>query len=393
MGGGVRRFVGEDKMTIVVFEDDEGKWANIRQSLRDKGIKDSGIRRISNVAQFVELAGKPIDLCIIDIRMPGVSGGETRSAGVELLKMLDYSGMQRVPVLAITAYPEEANEHRSSFASRGCIIYDYNDREVWSQALDIFVAQSKEKGRYQFLLFAALKKERDAYLKLPDFKMESTQREGLDLWETEVDGRSGAIVLLPRMGIINAAVTVARALELYSPAVVAMSGICAGIENNAELGQLLVADVVWEYQSGKWIKEAFEAEPYQVSIPQDTRLTLSKLLDDRGLLSRLEAVFSGELRPSKRSMPKLAAFTSGSAVIASEKRLAAVKKQHRKVAGVDMEVYGFHRAVELCARSIHVFSAKVVVDKADEAKGDELHEYGCVVSAAFTLDAVRKLFS
>ncbi|MET4476528.1 response regulator receiver protein [Bradyrhizobium sp. F1.13.3] len=380
-------------MAIVVFEDDEKKWSVIRDCLREKGVRDSGIKRIDNIAQFVEIARKPIDLCIIDIRMPGVSGGETRDAGVELLKMLDYSGLQRVPLLAITAYPEEARRSQSAFASRGCIIYDYSDRKTWSQALDIFLAQSKEKGRYQFLLFTALGKERDAYLKVPGFSEESVQREGLDLWETEIDGQAGAIILLPRMGIINAAVTTARALELYSPAVVAMSGVCAGIQENAELGQLLVADVVWEYQSGKWIKDAFEAEPYQISIDQRTRLTLSKLLETTGLISQFEASFSGTVRPSKLSKPKLAPFTSGSAVIASEKRLSAVKSQHRKVAGIDMEVYGFHRAIEICARSIHAFSAKVVVDKANEAKGDELHEYGCFVSAAFTLHAVRMLLS
>lgn len=380
-------------MAIVVFEDDEKKWSVIRESLREKGVRDSGIKRIDNIAQFVEMAGKPIDLCIIDIRMPGVSGGETRDAGVELLKMLDYSGLQRVPLLAITAYPEEARRSQSTFASRGCIIYDYSDRKTWSQALDIFLAQSKEKGRYQFLLFTALGKERDAYLKLPGFREESVQRNGLDLWETEIDGRAGAIVLLPRVGIINAAVMTARALELYSPAVVAMSGICAGIRENAELGQLLVADVAWEYQSGKWLKDAFEAEPYQISVHPNTRLSLSKLLETKGLISRLEASFSGGVRPSKMSKPKLAAFTSGSAVIASEKRLSTVKSQHRKVAGIDMEVYGFHRAVEICARSIHAFSAKVVVDKANETKEDELHEYGCFVSAAFTVDAVRLLLS
>lgn len=378
-------------MAIVVFEDDDGKWEIIRDSLRAKGVKDNGIKRVSNIAQFAQLTGKPIDLCIIDIRMPAVSGGETRNAGLELLKMLDYSRLQRVPVLAITAYPDEASLDQSAFASRGCIIYDYNDRKTWSQALDIFIAQSREKGRYQFLLFTALKKERDAYLKLPGFMEESIKREGLDLWETEIDGRPGAIVLLPRMGIINGAVTTARALELYSPSVVAMSGICAGIGGNAELGQLLIADVVWEYQSGKWIKEAFEAEPYQVSIRQDTRLTLNKLLETKGLLQRLEASFSGGDRPSKLSPPKLAPFTSGSAVIASDARLETVKAQHRKVAGIDMEVYGFHRAVELCAQSIHAFSAKVVVDKANEAKGDELQDYGSFVSAAFTMEAVRLL--
>jgi adenosylhomocysteine nucleosidase len=170
-----------------------------------------------------------------------------------------------------------------------------------------------------------------------------------------------------------------------------MSGICAGVGKNAELGQLLVTDLVWEYQSGKWLDEMFEAEPYQVSIPQDTRLKVSKLLDRDNLISHLEANFSGKVGPSKLSAPKLATFTTGSAVIASDRRLAAVMQQHRKVAGLDMELFGFHRAVELSGQSVHALSAKVVVDKANETKGDELHEYGCFVSAAFVLDAVSQL--
>src|SRR5262249_29267937 len=147
-----------------------------------KGLREANIKHIDNVSQFVEIANATIDLCIIDIRMPGVSGGPARSAGLELLQMLDYSKMQRVPVLAITAYPDEADAVRSQFASRGCIIYSYDDRQVWGQALDVFIAQAKEKGRYDFLLFAALKEERDAYLKLPGISIRSIKRGGMDIW-------------------------------------------------------------------------------------------------------------------------------------------------------------------------------------------------------------------
>lgn len=280
-----------------------------------------------------------IDLCIIDLLMPGVNGGDTRRAGGELLKMLDYSGMQRVPVLAITAYSEEANHHRDAFSARGCIIYNYDDLNIWSQALDIFIAQAKQKGRFDFLIFTAIQPERDAYLSLLDSKVESVQRSGLNLLECEVHGRAGAIVLMPRMGLVNAAVITARALETYSPSVVAMSGICAGIGENAELGQLLIAELVWEYQSGKWFDELFEAEPYQVNIPEPTRLTLSKLLEDKSLLAQLEEKYAGNVRPSRRAVPKLAPFATGSAVIASEQRLATVQQQHRKVAGLDMGLH------------------------------------------------------
>jgi CRP-like cAMP-binding protein len=65
-----------------------------------------------------------------------------------------------------------------------------------------------------------------------------------------------------------------------------------------------------------------------------------------------------------------------------------VRSHYRRI---DMEVFGFHRAVESSGQAPHAFSAKVVVDKADVAKGDGLHNYGCAVSAQFVLHALRVL--
>lgn len=378
-------------MTVLVFEDNDVKWGVIECELKKRGLKESGIVRISNVSQFSSIQHRQIDFCIVDIRMPGVAGGAERNAGTEILSMLEYSGLN-VPCMAITAFPGEAEDLRDAFAARGCIIFDFDKKEQWGQALDLYLAMSRERGRYDFLVFVALKKERDGFLHIPDLQFEAVQRHGLDLAEFELDGRSGAIILLPRMGLVNATAVVTKALENYSPRVVAMSGICAGIGDQATLGQLLVTDYCWEYQSGKWLEDAFEAEPYQVSIPQDTRLAISQLLDDPTLLRSLEEGYTGSHRPAQVTMPKLAVFTSGSAVIASEERLDSVKQQHRRVAGLDMEVFGFHRAAEMSGLKLHAFSAKVVVDKANESKGDTLHEYGSVLSAKFTVAGIRRLF-
>lgn len=378
-------------MRVVVFEDNHTKYSAIKDALISKGVNERGIFRLETVAEFVAISNKNFDLCIIDIRMPGITGGESRSAGPEILQMLDYSGQQKIPVLAITAFGEEADRHRSTFAARGCIIYDFDKPELWQQALDIFLAQAKDRGRYDFIIFTALSKERLGFASDEQIKFESVARYGLDLWDCEVAGRAGTIVLLPRMGLVNATAVVSRVLERYAPEVMAMSGICGGIRGNCELGQLLIADVCWEYQSGKWLDEAFEAEPYQTKLDEGTRAVLSKLLDDGDLLANLEHGFRGKSRPAEVSKPKLAAFTSGSAVIASEKRLKGVEMQHRKVAGIDMEVYGFHRAIELSGQQVKSFSAKVVVDRADMAKDDRLHEYGSYLSARFVLKALPYL--
>ncbi|TCQ16934.1 response regulator [Rhizobium sp. PP-CC-3G-465] len=377
-------------MRVVVFEDTDEKYRVIHNALISRGVKGSSVLRVSNVSQFAALGERDFDLCIIDIRMPGVEGGDRRSSGAEILQMLDYSGRQRIPLLAITAFPEDAREFRDLFAARGCIIYDFDNITVWSQALDIFLAQARDRGRYDFIILTALKEERAGFIGDSTFKIESVERHGLDIWDCELEGHQGAIIVLPRMGLVNAAAMTARVLELYAPQVVALSGICAGI-GEAALGQLLVTEICWEYQSGKWIGESLENEPYQVVVDENTRVILAKLVDETDILRKLESEYDGSIRPSRKSNPKMAIFSSGSAVIASAKRLAAVKEQHRKVKGIDMEIFGFHRAVELSGQRTRAFSAKVVVDKADEAKSDDLHEYGNYISAQFCLKAIRKL--
>lgn len=377
---------------IVVFEDDDNKYRDIENVLENKGVHSSRIKRVTNVAQFVSIKTADIDLCIIDIIMPNVDGGDRRStAGIEILNMLDYSNLQRVPVLAITAYPDEMEGIKDKFLSRGCIVFDYEARDNWIRAMDIFIAQAQDRGRYEFIIFTGLAKERAAFASLPGFSFESVVRNGIDHWECQIGGRQGTIVVMPRMGLVNAAVTVGRVLEQYSPKVCAMSGICGGIGAGSKLGQLLVTELCWEYQSGKWFDEAFEAEPYQVSIHPDLRIRLNKILEDKTLITELESGFPGDCRPSQKSEPKLAIFATGSAVIASAQRLESLKKQHRKVAGIDMEIFGFHMAAEMINRDLPTFSAKVVVDKADEAKDDQLHLYGSFVSAQFVKKAIEKL--
>jgi adenosylhomocysteine nucleosidase len=377
---------------VVVFEDDTSKKEVILAALEAKGVARNSVRCVETLAQFAGVGGEvEVDLFILDLRMPGAAGTESRSVGLEILEMLDHGGRKRTPVLAITAYPEEAASLRDRFAERGCIIFDFEQRAQWGNALDIFLAQAHEKGRYDFIIFTALDEERMPYSQFRDIEVKSQVRNGLNVWETELNGRPGAIFMLPHMGLVNASIVVSRVLENYSPTVVAMSGICAGLGDEIFLGQLLIADLCFEYQSGKWIEEMFLAEPYQVSIPPLTRPEVALAIENRAVVDALETGYRGKNRPGARHEPKLVVFATGSAVIASDARIDSIRQQHRKVRGLDMETFGFMKAAELSGKRMHVFCAKVVVDKAGAAKGDEIHEYGAYVSARFTMDMIGKL--
>jgi adenosylhomocysteine nucleosidase len=85
-------------------------------------------------------------------------------------------------------------------------------------------------------------------------------------------------------------------------------------------------------------------------------------------------------------------LATGSAVIASTERMGEINLQHRKMAGLDMELYGVYKAADLSALDPVFFGAKTVVDVGDAHKGDTYHEYGSVLSARFVVEATAVLW-
>ena len=70
-----------------------------------------------------------------------------------------------------------------------------------------------------------------------------------------------------------------------------------------------------------------------------------------------------------------------------------IKVLHRKVNGLDMEIFALHRAAELSLVKPLCLCAKVVVDLCNSEKGDNIHQYGSYVSAKFVLKAIERYFS
>ena len=185
------------------------------------------------------------------------------------------------------------------------------------------------------------------------------------------------------MSLVPSTFETTCALHTFHAKVLCMSGICAGFTGEAELGQLVIASPAWEYQAGKWSSNKFEIAPLQVPLHSATRSIIDQAINREGFTRSVEGGLDPRAnRPSRQSTPKLAPFATGSAVIADARRLEHIQKQHRKVAALDMETFGLYFAAhEMAEATQHFFSVKCVVDFADAPKNDDLHRYGCAVSA------------
>jgi nucleoside phosphorylase len=170
-----------------------------------------------------------------------------------------------------------------------------------------------------------------------------------------------------------------------------MSGICGGRTGETELGALVVPDLSWNYQSGKFVDGELTADLLQVAVPPRVRAELCQLADEETSLTLRRGLMHSELLNAPIDVKPM---VSGSQVVADETVSTIIGAQGRKVAGIDMEVasvlFAGHDFFD--GGGIY-FAAKTVVDLANPHKDDRYHEYGCALSARFVVAALSRLLS
>lgn len=199
-----------------------------------------------------------------------------------------------------------------------------------------------------------------------------------------------------RMGPVAATILTTKAMLKLRPTLVIMAGICAGIPGKADIGDVVAADISWDWQSGKYIDkmgaEAFEIAPHQLVLDDRSRNQLLLLKRDTAFWNSL----APEALKAKAGIPKLVIgpMATGASVLADSRVADRIKtSQHKNVAGLDMETYGVFAAATGCDPSVKVLSMKAVCDKGDLKKGNEYQEYASRVSAAAVLQFMEQYAS
>jgi nucleoside phosphorylase/CheY-like chemotaxis protein len=396
-------------LKVLVVDDDEAKSRAIVESLErslSHSCRPSTITVVKTLAEAVRvLSLVAFDLIVLDLMLPYLPGGPPDShAGLELLRQLrsEEGPNKATSVISISAFPNEVVEFRPSFEEVGVLIITFDDDGSWSRALlhvlERVSAQATTKIELDFLIICALEEERSGFASTAFEKVSEAIVSGLNVHYVRLAGSRelfGGIVRLSQIGLVAATFETASALSVFRAKVLCMSGICAGFSSQAELGQLVIASPAWEYQAGKWSANRFEIAPVQIPLRPDTRATLDQAIGREDFTRYLESDLpTGQQRPTRQSKPILAPFATGSAVIADARRLQHIEKQHRKVAALDMETFGLYFAAHERTSAVeHFFSVKCVVDLADVDKRDDLHPYGCAVSARAAEQLIRSLLA
>ncbi len=174
----------------------------------------------------------------------------------------------------------------------------------------------------------------------------------------------------------------------FRPKTMAMTGICGGVGASVALGDVVIAQKSWDWQTGKWMSSGELASEIEQCEASADLVAAASGVD-------LSCAYHGYpgAKPANSPAVLVAPMVTGSGVVANETLHGVMRGPHRKAAAVDMECFGFYYAVNASPNPRpDVICIKSVSDLANSGKSDEFHSFCSAMSAeALRLALVRQL--
>lgn len=352
------------------------------------------------------LANHFYDLLIIDLTIPVVPGRGSDGFHVAegLLEELFASPTLLTPgnIVGITKDENALDNVQNNIGPHLMAVIAETDGAPWRKQLTDrikYVLDSSEararslltRHSLDLLIVTALDQELTPYRSF--FKLEENQSTpGLSdfvFTDREGNARRGSCFAIGRAGQPSAASETQGLLCRLRPRLAIMTGFCGGVPGKVNLGDVLFAESVIDWDYGKWKPASPAARLYSRPEPVVIRnsrthriarqLVEHGLSDPKSLHSEVALLSKGEiLEPTLR----LAPFASGSAVIGDHNVLGEIKALNDNIGGVDMESFGFYFACQFAhAAPPEFLCIKAVADECGPDKDDRLHASSSFASA------------
>ena len=388
-------------MDILVLEDGETKYSDVCTHL-NKSVCEVDLVRATYLADFLRFVERrKFDLIIVDLLVPRFKdSADVDDVTTEIIEACRDPGCtnRSTPVVALTAFDDASDNNYKALNAADVAVLTFDPEGRWKNALDKKCLSARPKKGYDVVIVCALSKEVDGFANAGYRLGNSFIAGNLVCRELQIGDCSGLIVTAARMGLVSCAITATQALESFSPKLICMSGICAGIDGKANILDVAIAEICHQHDFGKWSVNGYEPEVYAVPIKTKLRAQLKQIIEDdpEFKISILEgiAVLDDELPEGVDQIPVKVYMTpasSGSAVIADSKMVEIIKEQQRKGVIFEMESFALYEAARLHPSDVPFFSAKAVVDNGTVSKGDKFHRLACILSAKVVFESIKRL--
>lgn len=214
-------------------------------------------------------------------------------------------------------------------------------------------------------------------------------REGIVFNKTQLNINGQQLTLVAavqnEMGMVPAAILTSKAIRAWQPKIVAMTGICAGVKGKVNLGDVVVGRQVFDYGSGKLIQGRLYPDYHPVTLNEELCAYAIDLANNSHLLTSIRNSWPLKTgKPQTELNAHVGAMASGAAVVSDDSVVEGIQEHKRSLLAIDMESYGFAKAVtHSILPSISFLVIKGVQDFANESKSDEYREYAAFASTKF----------
>lgn len=356
------------------------------------------------------LTSNRYDLLLLDLVLP-FSEDDTPSAesGTKFLDEIYYNPNINIPlhIIGLTEYDQAFKDSAQDFDDKlwGLVNFSLQNND-WKDKLKskVFHLQSTKKeykdfieveNKFDVAIITALNKEFEQLKQICTWVSFPVADDPLVYYKFTLNTKNSNNIkiiacCINDMGMQAASAVASKVISLFSPSMLFMTGICAGLKSaGVHLGGVIVAKQVWDYESGKIIDNAdgsFNFKPDMKCLPTDqgivTRLT--EFSNNKTVLSNIYNEFKGK-KPNTQLEIKFDSVGSGPYLLTSKNYLTKLLENDRKLIGIDMEGYGVYKAGQFHKGTTPIF-VKGVSDFGDAEKDDDYQDYASYASARFVYE-------
>jgi nucleoside phosphorylase len=392
-------------MKILIVEDNNGKAQKIVECiLEGTSLTREHIDICFTVSDAkVALRANIYDLMILDVVVPFRGGEAPKSENSEalLIELRDRTTLKKPrQIIGLTAFEDGYVAAEPVFSQQSWAIIRFRpDSNEWKEQIARSVAYlgrvgtERENATYRtdVAIISALEMpEHDAVRRsgwnwsapepLDDttFYQRATFRSG----DREFSAVSS---YCQKFGMVSAALLSAKLIEAVRPRLLVMPGICAGVREKVNYGDVIIADPCWDWQVGKHLvkdgEKEFAIQPEQLPLQAHIRSKWDQLRVDRAFWTSVRDGWRDA--PETELKARIGPAVSGSAVLADADIVERIKEQHRGLLAVEMEAFGVLAAAQIASHPRPAaFTCKAVCDFADDKKDDRWQSYAAYTSVA-----------
>lgn len=379
-------------MKALILEDDEIKSKWIRSVFEEQGWEAVESRCASDCCK--KLRDDLFDILVMDLMVPwdadfqAEDPPDDRNSKIVLSEI--SKGECHVPgyVVGITQDKDLWKISQEEFFRRGWMVIHYQEGVAWKELLKERINYAALSRRSAFsgygvdiaVVTVLHDPETVAFLDINEgFTEVAPGAADIPHYRGMIGDNTVLLFTAPEMGVSATASITTFISERYKPRVIVMCGIAAGIDPSLKLGDVVIAQKVWDYSSGKiveakgfinWVVRTFfggptwSFKPTTNSCDMDSPLaqwiaSLRSSIGEGWWYSRSSDAFSLEMGP----------VACGPWVVGNRVVADWLLQRERKLVALEMEFYGLYYAAKFIGSSrLKVIGIKGISDFADPHK-------------------------